>query len=193
MGGGWSSLQGTRRLPSGRLLRVRRKQPHRWLPLTAPYLGATAIATLAFAIVLWRRGVRGRLLVAAAWIAFYGCALVVMMSAHNIEIVYNTVTHQRSVAGTPFVYDWRVYLASSVWRSAHGARRTRSTHGESGPTRSRSPTTSDAWYDRLGARPCRANHSNPGHLRLSPLRPEPHYGRSRARDFNVGSLGVTTL
>ena len=87
-------------------------------------LWATAIATLAFAIVLWRRGVRGRYLVAAVWIAFYGCALVVMMSAHNIEIVYNTVTHQRSFAGTPFVYDWRVYslLLFGVLLTVLGAR-----------------------------------------------------------------------
>ena len=58
---------------------------------------------------LRRRGARRRALLLAGWAAFQGVALVAMMTAHSVEILYHLAAGHDTFAGTPWTYDFRTY------------------------------------------------------------------------------------
>src|SRR5688572_11134869 len=64
--------------------------------------------TITSAILLWRRGIRGRSLFAAAWLSFYGLVLTGAMLAHSGEVIARAVAR---TSGTDFasVYNFRLY------------------------------------------------------------------------------------
>jgi hypothetical protein len=68
-----------------------------------------AAGLLASVIVPWRRGVRGRRLLATAMAAFYGHTLVTMLAFHCIDILYGLANRLQSMTGAPFRWDWRTY------------------------------------------------------------------------------------
>jgi hypothetical protein len=45
----------------------------------------------------------------AVWLSFYGMALVAMMTAHNVEILYRTISTRVGVTDTDSSYTFRVY------------------------------------------------------------------------------------
>lgn len=65
------------------------------------------LATALFAAAMWRRGVRGRRLVASAWVFFFGLFLTVMLSTHSLVILGLRLFERP--AGAPFVYDFHLY------------------------------------------------------------------------------------
>jgi hypothetical protein len=84
---------------------------------------ALAVGLAACTRYHWRRGVRGRRLLAVLVTSFYGLALVSMMSAHSAEIAYNTAAGSRAFDGSQFTYNWRTYSlllfgALLVWQGA---------------------------------------------------------------------------
>ncbi|MDF1502487.1 hypothetical protein [Roseisolibacter sp. H3M3-2] len=73
-------------------------------------MAALAAALLALPTLLWRRGARGARLLGAAFAAFHGAGLVVMLAAHCADIIYNVALRNTSMtSGRPFAYDWRTY------------------------------------------------------------------------------------
>lgn len=72
-------------------------------------MACVLIGTSAASVLLWRRGLRGRRLLAAAWLAFYGVVLTVMMTAHSVDVLYATTHGGGSGDGTPRAYDFRTY------------------------------------------------------------------------------------
>jgi hypothetical protein len=67
------------------------------------------ITTSTSAIVLWRRGIGGREMGTAIWLSFYGMVLIAMMTAHNLEILYRTISTSVGVADSASSYTFRVY------------------------------------------------------------------------------------
>src|ERR687890_268414 len=65
------------------------------------------LVTGLFAAAAWRRGVRGRRLVASTWVFFYGFFLTVMLSMHSLVILGLRLFERP--AGTPFFYDFKHY------------------------------------------------------------------------------------
>ena len=65
--------------------------------------------TSASAVLLWRRGIRGRQFFAAVWLSFYGLVLTLMMLAHSAEIVYRIVASRAAAANPGSMYNFRVY------------------------------------------------------------------------------------
>lgn len=72
-------------------------------------LVATALFTAMFVAVVWRRGVRGRRLLAAGWLAFFGFMVTDMMLAHSIEIGYHSIVGGTSFTGAEWKFDFRTY------------------------------------------------------------------------------------
>ena len=68
-----------------------------------------AIATPLTVILLRRRGAHGRDWFSASWLAFFGIALLLMMSTHTVEVVYNAVRGGRTIEGQPWAYNFRTY------------------------------------------------------------------------------------
>jgi len=64
--------------------------------------------TITSAILLWRRGIRGRSLFAAAWLSFYGLVLTGAMLAHSAEVVTRAVARAAS-SDFESIYDFRLY------------------------------------------------------------------------------------
>jgi hypothetical protein len=65
--------------------------------------------TIASAVLLRRQGIRGRGLLAAVWLSFYGLMLTAMMLAHSAEVVYRTVAARAAVTSSASIYNFRVY------------------------------------------------------------------------------------
>ena len=65
------------------------------------------LVTGLFAVTVWRRGVRGRRLLASTWVFFYGLFLTVMLSTHSLVILGLRLFERP--AGAPFVYDFKLY------------------------------------------------------------------------------------
>lgn len=65
------------------------------------------LVTGLFAAAMWRRGVRGRRLLASTWVFFYGVFLTVMLSMHSMVILGLRLFERP--AGEPFVYDFKLY------------------------------------------------------------------------------------
>jgi hypothetical protein len=66
------------------------------------------ISTPALAVLLRRRGLRGRRLFSAWWVGFYGIVLVVTMAAHCIDVLSRLYVG-RGYDGAAFTYNFRVY------------------------------------------------------------------------------------
>src|SRR5215204_4524464 len=81
------------------------------MPFVDPIVMASlALALLGAPVVAWRRGARGRRLLAAFFALFYGATLVVMLGAHCADVLYNTVRGNASVMGAgAFGLNWRTY------------------------------------------------------------------------------------
>jgi hypothetical protein len=64
--------------------------------------------TITSAILLWRQGIRGRSLFAAAWLSFYGLVLTGAMLAHSGEVIARAVAR---TSGSDFasIYNFRLY------------------------------------------------------------------------------------
>lgn len=60
-------------------------------------------------LALRRRGARGRRLVAASASALLGYVLLVMMTAHNVDVVHGVAVRGVRFDGTPFRYDFHAY------------------------------------------------------------------------------------
>jgi len=56
---------------------------------------------------MWRRGARGRRLLAGTWVFFYGLFLTTMLCMHSL-VVLGLRLFERP-AGAPFVYDFKLY------------------------------------------------------------------------------------
>jgi hypothetical protein len=65
------------------------------------------VVTASFAGAMWRRGARGRRLLAGTWVFFYGLFLAVMLSAHSLVILGLRLFERP--AGAPFAYDFHLY------------------------------------------------------------------------------------
>ena len=65
------------------------------------------LATALFAGAMWRRGARGRALLAGTWVFFFGVFLTVMLSMHSLVILGLRLFERP--AGAPFVYDFHLY------------------------------------------------------------------------------------
>lgn len=79
-----------------------------------PYIDPIVMASLALGLLAcaagaWRLGARGGRLLATFFAAFYGLTLVVMLSAHSADVLYNAVLRNRATDGSAFGYDWRTY------------------------------------------------------------------------------------
>jgi hypothetical protein len=61
------------------------------------------------ALILRRRGARGRSLFSATWLAFFGLTLFLMMATHSVEVVYNTLRGEKALDGSVWTYNFRVY------------------------------------------------------------------------------------
>lgn len=72
-------------------------------------LAGVAIGAPLAAVLLRRRGARGRAWFSATWLAFFGIALLLMMSAHTVEVIYNTIRGGKTIEGTPWAYNFRTY------------------------------------------------------------------------------------
>jgi hypothetical protein len=72
-------------------------------------LAGVAIGTPLAAFLLRRRGARGRLWFSASWLAFFGIALLLMMSAHTVEVIYNTIHGGKTIEGSAWGYNFRTY------------------------------------------------------------------------------------
>jgi hypothetical protein len=59
----------------------------------------------------WHRSVhaRGRALVAATWLGFFGLFLVLSMVAHTVEIAWHLMRGDAQISGEPWTYDFRSY------------------------------------------------------------------------------------
>jgi hypothetical protein len=59
----------------------------------------------------WHRSVhaRGRALVAATWLGFFGLFLVLSMLAHTVEIAWHLLRGDVQISGEPWTYDFRTY------------------------------------------------------------------------------------
>src|SRR5687768_6736235 len=83
-------------------------------PPPMPYIDPIVMASLALGLLAcaagaWRLGARGPRLLATFFAAFYGLTLVVMLSAHSADVLYNTVLRSRAMDGSAFGYNWRTY------------------------------------------------------------------------------------
>ena len=65
------------------------------------------LVTGLFARAMWRRGARGRRLLASTWVFFFGLFLTVMLSMHSLVILGLRLFERP--AGAPFVYDFHLY------------------------------------------------------------------------------------
>lgn len=65
------------------------------------------LAAAVFAVAMWRRGARGRRLLAGTWVFFYGLFLALMLSMHS-AVILGLRLFERP-AGAPFVYDFKLY------------------------------------------------------------------------------------
>jgi len=65
------------------------------------------LVTGLFAGAMWRRGARGRRLLAGTWVFFYGLFLTLMLSTHSLVILGLRLFERP--AGSPFVYDFHLY------------------------------------------------------------------------------------
>lgn len=72
-------------------------------------LTGVAVGTPVAAMLLRRSGARGRLWFSATWLAFFGLALTLMMSAHTVEVVYNAWHGGLTVDGATWTYNFRTY------------------------------------------------------------------------------------
>jgi hypothetical protein len=72
-------------------------------------LGGVVVGTALF--FLWHRSVhaRGRQLVAATWLGFFGLLLVISMFAHSIEVLAHVFRRDVALTGDPRAYDFRTY------------------------------------------------------------------------------------
>jgi hypothetical protein len=68
-----------------------------------------AIATPITVILLRRHGARGRHWFSASFLAFFGIALLLMMTTHTVEVVYNAVRGGKTIEGLPWAYNFRTY------------------------------------------------------------------------------------
>ena len=68
-----------------------------------------AIATPLSVILLRRRGARGRHWLSASFLAFFGSALLLMMTTHTVEVVYNTMRGGKTIEGSAWAYNFRTY------------------------------------------------------------------------------------
>jgi hypothetical protein len=71
-------------------------------------LVSIGISAPALAVLLRRRGLRRRRLFSAGWVGFYGVVLVVMMTAHCIDILSRLYVG-KGYDGAAFTYNFRVY------------------------------------------------------------------------------------
>ena len=67
----------------------------------------TLLITALFAGAMWRRGARGRALLAGTWVFFYGLFLTVMLSTHAVVVLGLRLFEREG--GAPFVYDFKLY------------------------------------------------------------------------------------
>ena len=79
-----------------------------------PYIDPIVMVLLALGLVAcatgaWRLGARGHRWVATFFAAFYGLTLVVMLSAHSADVLYNAALRNRAMDGSVFGYNWRTY------------------------------------------------------------------------------------
>lgn len=65
------------------------------------------LATALFAVTVWRRGARGRRLLAGTWVFFYGLFLTTMLCMHSLVILGLRLFERP--ADAPFVYDFKLY------------------------------------------------------------------------------------
>lgn len=73
-------------------------------------MGALLLGLVGCAAFAWRSGARGGRLAALFFAAFYGWTLVVMLSAHCVDVTYAVVLHNPSFGDhQPMKYDWRTY------------------------------------------------------------------------------------
>jgi hypothetical protein len=68
-----------------------------------------AVTVPAAITLLWRRGIRGRRLLVAGWLALLGLVLVTTMLAHSADIGKNLYLGARAFDGTPWSYNFRTY------------------------------------------------------------------------------------
>ena len=71
-------------------------------------LAAITLATILWVRWLWRRGVRGRDLLASGWLGFLGLVLIVTLLAHNVDIASRLIV-SRGHDGPAFGYNFRFY------------------------------------------------------------------------------------
>jgi len=79
------------------------------MPLTDLFVLLVIITlTITSTILLWRQGIRGRSLFAAAWLCFYGLVLTGAMLAHSGEVISRAVAR---ASGSDFasIYNFRLY------------------------------------------------------------------------------------
>jgi hypothetical protein len=83
---------------------------------------AKLVVTALFALMMRRRGVRGRTLAVSTWVFFFGLFLTVMLCAHSLVILGLRIFESPEGAGP--VYDFRLYalLLVGVVFSSQGVR-----------------------------------------------------------------------
>ena len=72
-------------------------------------LGIIACGTPIAVFLLRQRGARGRRLLAASVLAFFGLVLSAMMGAHSVEITYHLVAGDTRITGEPWQFDFHFY------------------------------------------------------------------------------------